>query len=101
MAFLSLQSSVVLTSFFFSRCLQHPYLVSRELEPTGAELTPESIHKNLVDASTKLKLLHNMLPKLKARGHRVLLFSQVSMTNIISKTTITVRESVHYGIGYH
>lgn len=59
------------------RCLQHPYLVSRELEPTGSDLTRQAVHKNLVDASSKLRLLNIMLPKLKAKGHRVLLFSQV------------------------
>ncbi|GJJ09860.1 hypothetical protein Clacol_004084 [Clathrus columnatus] len=58
------------------KCLQHPYLVQRELEPQGSELTPVAVHKNLVDASCKLRILQMMLPRLKARGHRVLLFSQ-------------------------
>ncbi|KAF8578409.1 hypothetical protein K439DRAFT_1663741 [Ramaria rubella] len=61
------------------KCLQHPYLISRELEPNGSGLTPQLVHKNLVDASAKLRLLHVMLPKLKAKGHRVLLFSQFVM----------------------
>lgn len=61
-----------------SRCLQHPYLVQPELEPHGPDLVPAAIHKNLVDASCKLRFLQMMLPKLKARGHRVLLFSQAS-----------------------
>jgi len=33
-------------------------------------------HSNLVEASSKLKLLEIMLPKLQERGHRVLIFSQ-------------------------
>lgn len=61
----------------FIRCLQHPYLVSRDLEPAGPDLTQAEVHQNLLAASAKLKLLHVMLPKLKAKGHRVLLFSQV------------------------
>ncbi|KAJ3554645.1 hypothetical protein NM688_g2999 [Phlebia brevispora] len=56
------------------KCLQHPYLVSREIEPTG--LAPTEAHEKLIGASAKLLFLHTLLPKLKARGHRVLLFSQ-------------------------
>lgn len=33
-------------------------------------------HRNLVEASGKLQLLEMLLPKLKERGHRVLIFSQ-------------------------
>ncbi|KZV93790.1 hypothetical protein EXIGLDRAFT_645875 [Exidia glandulosa HHB12029] len=56
------------------KCIQHPYLVDRELEPSG--LDKKDTHRNLVDASSKLQLLKVMLPQLKQRGHRVLLFSQ-------------------------
>ncbi|KDQ19888.1 hypothetical protein BOTBODRAFT_27309 [Botryobasidium botryosum FD-172 SS1] len=56
------------------KCMQHPYLVDRELEPAG--LSDAEAHKRLVDSSSKLRLLKIMLPKLKAKGHRVLLFSQ-------------------------
>lgn len=58
------------------RCLQHPYLVDRNLESAG--LSAKVVHQHLVDASAKLRLLRVMLPKLKARGHRVLFFSQVT-----------------------
>lgn len=58
------------------RCLQHPYLVSEEIEPRN--MSPQVTHDKLIEASTKLRLLKTLLPKLKARGHRVLLFSQVS-----------------------
>lgn len=57
------------------RCLQHPYLYDDAIEPRN--LTPEETHGKLIDASAKLRLLKILLPKLKARGHRVLLFSQV------------------------
>ncbi|TCD65653.1 hypothetical protein EIP91_002326 [Steccherinum ochraceum] len=56
------------------KCVQHPYLVSGVVEPTG--LSPLVAHEKLTDASAKLRLLKVLLPKLKARGHRILLFSQ-------------------------
>lgn len=58
------------------RCLQHPYLYAEDIEPRG--LGKEETHEKLIDGSAKLRLLKTLLPKLKARGHRVLLFSQVS-----------------------
>ncbi|KAK0208177.1 SNF2 family DNA-dependent ATPase [Desarmillaria ectypa] len=56
------------------KCLQHPYLCFEDIEPSG--LSPQETHEKLIDASAKLRLLKSLLPKLKARGHRVLLFSQ-------------------------
>lgn len=58
--------------------MQHPYLVDPNLEPPTT--SRHEAHKQLVDASAKLRFLQMMLPKLKARRHRVLLFSQVSLT---------------------
>jgi chromodomain-helicase-DNA-binding protein 4 len=57
------------------KCLQHPYLYNEDIEPKG--LSPAETHGKLIDGSTKLRFLKMLLPKLKARGHRVLLFSQV------------------------
>jgi chromodomain-helicase-DNA-binding protein 4 len=56
------------------KCLCHPFVYSRAIE----ERTPNPVqaHRNLVEACGKLQLLEHMLPKLKERGHRVLLFSQ-------------------------
>lgn len=59
------------------RCIQHPYLISDDIEPRGLE--PLEAHEKLIDASAKLLLLRSLLPKLKARGHRILLFSQVNL----------------------
>ncbi|KIY63755.1 hypothetical protein CYLTODRAFT_425826 [Cylindrobasidium torrendii FP15055 ss-10] len=59
------------------KCLQHPYIYSNEIEPVG--LSVRETHEKLVDASAKLRFLKVLLPKLKARGHRVLLFSQFTM----------------------
>ncbi|RPD57040.1 hypothetical protein L227DRAFT_552450 [Lentinus tigrinus ALCF2SS1-6] len=56
------------------KCLQHPYLVSKDIEPKN--LSPQDTHDRLIAASAKLRLLKMLLPKLRARGHRVLLFSQ-------------------------
>ena len=49
-----------------------------DIEPKG--LSPIDAHLKLIDASGKLRLLKVLLPKLKARGHRVLLFSQVFLS---------------------
>jgi chromodomain-helicase-DNA-binding protein 4 len=56
------------------KCLCHPFVYSREIEER-TEVAAVS-HRNLVEASAKLSLLELLLPKLKARGHRVLIFSQ-------------------------
>ncbi|CAG8953132.1 hypothetical protein HYFRA_00003330 [Hymenoscyphus fraxineus] len=56
------------------KCLCHPFTYSPAIEETG--LSQEATHRNLIDASSKFQLLEIMLPKLKERGHRVLLFSQ-------------------------
>ncbi|KAF9244536.1 hypothetical protein BU15DRAFT_42035 [Melanogaster broomeanus] len=56
------------------KCIQHPYLISKDIEPRG--LQSREAHEKLIDASAKLRLLRSLLPKLKTRGHRVLLFSQ-------------------------
>ncbi|KAF8640689.1 hypothetical protein AX17_000345 [Amanita inopinata Kibby_2008] len=64
------------------KCLQHPYLYAEGIEPQG--LTPKETHEKLIDASAKLRLLKTLLPKLRDRGHRVLLFSQfVIALNVI------------------
>ena len=56
------------------KCLCHPFVYSDAIEERHHE--PAVIHRNLVEASSKLILLETMLPKLKERGHRVLIFSQ-------------------------
>ncbi|KAL4979176.1 hypothetical protein BDW66DRAFT_148661 [Aspergillus desertorum] len=56
------------------KCLCHPFIYSRAIEERTDD--PDVAHRNLVDAAGKLQLLKLMLPKLQARGHRVLIFSQ-------------------------
>ncbi|WWC70923.1 uncharacterized protein I206_104875 [Kwoniella pini CBS 10737] len=53
---------------------QHPYISQPELE--SFEISEKEQHQQLIEASGKLKFLKLLLPKLKERGHRVLLFSQ-------------------------
>ena len=56
------------------KCLCHPFVYSRAIEERSSNAAIS--HRNLVEASSKLKLLEIMLPKLQERGHRVLIFSQ-------------------------
>ncbi|KAK3370247.1 PHD/FYVE-zinc-finger like domain-containing protein [Podospora didyma] len=56
------------------KCLCHPFVYSQAVEDRNTG--PELMRRNLVEASSKLLLLEVMLPKLKERGHRVLMFSQ-------------------------
>ncbi|KAH7135393.1 PHD/FYVE-zinc-finger like domain-containing protein [Dendryphion nanum] len=64
------------------KCLCHPFVYSREIEER-TEIADHS-HRNLVEASAKLQFLELLLPKLKERGHRVLIFSQfLDMLSII------------------
>jgi superfamily II DNA or RNA helicase len=56
------------------KCLCHPFVYNRNIEESG--LPEVHTHRNLVEASSKLQLLELLLPKLRDRGHRVLIFSQ-------------------------
>lgn len=64
------------------KCLGHPFLYSGAVEDKTVDA--ETMHQNLVSASSKLVLLEKMLPKLQAQGHRVLIFSQfLGMLDIV------------------
>uniref|UniRef100_A0A6Q2YS38 Chromodomain helicase DNA binding protein 1-like n=1 Tax=Esox lucius TaxID=8010 RepID=A0A6Q2YS38_ESOLU len=54
------------------KCVDHPYLFD------GVEPEPFEMGEHLIEASGKLSLLDNMLGFLHQRGHRVLLFSQMT-----------------------
>ena len=56
------------------KCLCHPFVYNLAIEERSNE--PTTSHRQLVEASAKLRLLEIMLPMLKERGHRVLIFSQ-------------------------
>ncbi|XP_035871395.1 chromodomain-helicase-DNA-binding protein 1-like isoform X2 [Phyllostomus discolor] len=54
------------------KCVDHPYLFD------GVEPEPFEIGEHLIEASGKLHLLDKLLAYLYSRGHRVLLFSQMT-----------------------
>ena len=56
------------------KCLCHPFVYSQQIEERNVNSVAS--HRSLIEASSKLQLLEIMLPKLKERGHRVLIFSQ-------------------------
>ncbi|KAM9477081.1 lymphoid-specific helicase [Clarias gariepinus] len=60
------------------RCCNHPYLIEYPLVPGTEEF---KIDEQLVETSGKFLILDRMLPELKKRGHKVLIFSQ--MTSIL------------------
>lgn len=53
------------------KTLGHPYLVDQDIERTDVDR--ELMFQNFVRASTKLELLSKLLPKLKQKGHKVLI----------------------------
>jgi SWI/SNF-related matrix-associated actin-dependent regulator of chromatin subfamily A protein 2/4 len=60
------------------KCCNHPYLFLQ-----NEHYEPED-QKEIIRASGKLELLHRILPKLRAGGHRILLFSQMTaLLNIL------------------
>ena len=70
------------------RCLCHPFIFSDDVEDRTVT-DPARIQANMVEASGKLLLLNVMLPKLKERGHRVLIFSQFLMSLTIIEDFLT------------
>lgn len=61
------------------KCCNHPFLVKGVEQQVLGSLpsrTPDSVHQALIKSSGKLVLVDKLLPKLKAQGHRVLIFSQ-------------------------
>ncbi|KAJ2497061.1 hypothetical protein GGH96_005379 [Coemansia sp. RSA 1972] len=59
------------------KIVSHPYCIA-DVEPEFPD--DHERHTRLIDACGKLKLLHVLLPELKLRGHRVLLFAQFKDT---------------------
>ncbi|XP_037928095.1 uncharacterized protein LOC119662531 isoform X3 [Teleopsis dalmanni] len=65
------------------KCCIHPYLLNGAEEQIQYDYRnqhgedPESYYKNLIQSAGKMVLIDKLLPKLKANGHRVLIFSQM------------------------
>lgn len=57
------------------KCCNHPYLIEYPIDPVTQEF---KIDDELVTNSGKFLILDRMLPELKKRGHKVLLFSQMT-----------------------
>ncbi|KAG8435171.1 hypothetical protein GDO86_013207 [Hymenochirus boettgeri] len=58
------------------KCCNHPYLIEYPLDPFTQEF---KIDEELVNSSGKFLLLDRLLPEMKKRGHKVLIFSQMTM----------------------
>jgi chromodomain-helicase-DNA-binding protein 4 len=56
------------------KCLCHPYVYNDAIEDRTVDAAAQT--RNMIDAASKFRLLEIMLPKLRERGHRVLIFSQ-------------------------
>eukprot|EP00026_Physarum_polycephalum_P000102 Phypoly_transcript_00102.p1 GENE.Phypoly_transcript_00102~~Phypoly_transcript_00102.p1 ORF type:complete len:2164 (+),score=408.47 Phypoly_transcript_00102:294-6785(+) len=60
------------------KCCNHPYLIKGVEQNETEHLTSrEQIYHKLIEASGKMVLIDKLLPKLKAGGHKVLIFSQM------------------------
>lgn len=65
------------------KCCIHPYLLNGAEDQIQYEYRishgddRDGYYKNIVNASGKMVLIDKLLPKLKANGHRVLIFSQM------------------------
>ncbi|XP_036120535.1 lymphoid-specific helicase isoform X4 [Molossus molossus] len=57
------------------KCCNHPYLIEYPIDPGTQEF---KVDEELVTNSGKFLILDRMLPELKSRGHKVLLFSQMT-----------------------
>ncbi|XP_017658671.1 lymphoid-specific helicase [Nannospalax galili] len=57
------------------KCCNHPYLIEYPIDPVTQEF---KIDEELVTNSGKFLVLDRMLPELKKRGHKVLVFSQMT-----------------------
>uniref|UniRef100_A0A8C5JXA7 Proliferation-associated SNF2-like protein n=1 Tax=Jaculus jaculus TaxID=51337 RepID=A0A8C5JXA7_JACJA len=57
------------------KCCNHPYLIEYPIDPATQEF---KVDEELVANSGKFLILDRMLPELKKRGHKVLLFSQMT-----------------------
>ncbi|XP_072883284.1 lymphoid-specific helicase isoform X1 [Hemitrygon akajei] len=63
------------------KCCNHPYLIEYPLDCSTQEF---KIDEELVKSSGKFLILDRMLPELRKRGHKVLVFSQMtSMLDIL------------------
>ena len=97
--FLSKSANLQNISMELRKCCLHPYLIKGAEDKIIQErsvdhpLTNEELLDCLIRSSGKFILLNKLLPKLKADGHRVLIFSQ--MTQLLD-----IMNDYLNGIGY-
>ena len=72
----------------YKKIVNHPYLVHCPLNSTGLP----KIDIDLIRSSSKLLVLDAMLAKLKMRGHKVLLFSTMTMILDMIEDYLTLRD---------
>lgn len=58
------------------KCCNHPYLIEYPLDPVTQEF---KVDNELVNSSGKFLVLDRLLPEMKKRGHKVLIFSQMTL----------------------
>ncbi|CAB3373521.1 Hypothetical predicted protein [Cloeon dipterum] len=75
--------SLMNTMMELRKCCIHPYLLNGAEDQIHIEFRqaqgedPDAYYKALIQSSGKMVLVDKLLPKLKANGHRVLVFSQM------------------------
>lgn len=73
-------------------CCNHPFLIKGVLQAEGLESASDAVWlERLVASSGKLVLLDKLLPHLKAKGSRVLLFSQFKVLLDIIEDYVRLR----------
>ncbi|XP_071558664.1 lymphoid-specific helicase isoform X2 [Temnothorax nylanderi] len=76
----------------YKKIVNHPYLVHCPLDSTGLP----KIDDDLIKSSGKLLVLDAMLAKLKAQGHKILLFSTWTMILDMIEDYLLLREDYNY-----
>ncbi|XP_053986505.1 lymphocyte-specific helicase-like isoform X1 [Hylaeus volcanicus] len=72
----------------YKKIVNHPYLVHCPLDPSGLP----KIDDDLIKSSGKLLVLDAMLAKLKEQGHKVLLFSTMTMVLDVIEDYLSLRD---------
>ncbi|KAF7455967.1 putative Chromodomain helicase-DNA-binding protein, partial [Cryptosporidium felis] len=79
-----------------AKCCNHPFqVVGVEEREVALCKTSEERYKKMIELSGKMVLMGKLLPKLKAEGHRVLIFSQFIQTLTLLEELVE-----HHGWGY-
>ncbi|KAG6803940.1 lymphoid-specific helicase [Apis mellifera caucasica] len=74
--------------FLYKKIVNHPYLIHCPLGPDGLP----KIDEELVTSSGKLLVLDAMLARLKKQGHKVLLFSTMTMILDVIEDYLSLRD---------